>query len=174
ARPDATGWPRRWAGSPRGSAPRRAGRRIYPIRRRSVADGRLPHPRAARGPGPQPRRPGAGDGAEDGHARLHGGRVLPAPRRGHHGPGRHPRRQTRGAARPVGPTLMDMAPIPGLRALRERAGLMPGLLGRKAKTPPSVILRAERGAAMAPTTIKALAEALGVTPEDLVEGTPPS
>jgi hypothetical protein len=62
---------------------------------------------------------------------------------------------------------MDMAPVPGLKAIRERAGLSPELLGRKAKTPPAVILRAERGAAMAPTTIRALARALGVTPEDL-------
>jgi hypothetical protein len=67
---------------------------------------------------------------------------------------------------------MDMAPVPGLRAIRERAGLSPQLLGRKAKTPPAVIIRAEKGAALAPTTIKALAAALGATPEELLAGAP--
>jgi transcriptional regulator with XRE-family HTH domain len=65
-----------------------------------------------------------------------------------------------------------MSPVPGLKAIRERAGLSRESLARRSKVPTATIVVAEGGGGLFDTTIRDLARALGVTPEDLLGGAP--
>src|SRR5260370_934350 len=78
-----------------------------------------------------------------------------------------------GVARGKVGAVTEMRPTPRLRELRERAGLTPGVLARRAGVSPEVYRRAEKGAPVFPDTIRTVAEALGVKAEDLIEDSAP-
>ncbi len=60
-------------------------------------------------------------------------------------------------------------PLPYLRELRQGRGLSQGGLGKLAKVSPGTVYRLENGLRGAyPGTVRKLASALGVTPEDMV------
>lgn len=63
-----------------------------------------------------------------------------------------------------------MATMPGLRAARERALLTQAALAKAAKVSVVTIVRAEQGHPVQLSTIRAIAEALGVEPAALLGG----
>lgn len=64
-------------------------------------------------------------------------------------------------------------PVPHLRAWRQAKYLSQLELGERAGLSRITITRAERGEAVSFPNIRKLAEALGVTPDDLVHADPP-
>ena len=62
-----------------------------------------------------------------------------------------------------------MPRLPRLGQFRERAGWTHKELAKRAKVPQRVVERTENGGEVFADTIRKLAEALGVTPEELAE-----